>query len=693
MQFGNVGRGTVLGRQQAIRIWSSSESTEALVGFDVSGPGAAVFDLPAFQPPVDVLPGIAEITTVNVALDNAAPIGHYEALLAVDAETGPPLLYELRANVTPDLNGDGQFTAGDVDLLSDAVAMGDGNPIYDLTGEGQVTDLDRDFLLSYLNRSNGDADFSGMVQFPDFLRLASNFGQTGKTWSEGDLDSDGEVQFSDFAILAANYSTAQAGLRHAWYSADGIDGFEPAMKTIQSSNPDIPPFHPERTWWTGNLDSHLPRGTVEGLPQYPRQLTGKPRSDGEVWDEQNNNDYLVLLTGEIFIPEPGRYRFTDGIDDVTVFGIDLNRDASISPRDREVLISDNDWTNITRERNEGGGGMVAVDFADLAAGGEWFRVEVLVAERGGDDAGIIFWDYDVGDRDADGQRIGDASGFPSSVAGEGRIIPVSALPHLAIPDSRLRSLDGQGSILRLEFSPEDFDFSGNVTSADANLLCDRLRRGRRTGDDALLDLTADGVIDHADLSAFLLAAGSLSGDADLNGVVEFSDFLSLADRTARQRSWEQGDFDCNRRTDFDDFVLLANNFGSMSAEVAAVPEPSTGVLCLVTVAMMVLVLRKSDRFRESYTSTNVPHSTACTCTYPTMRNAGGTRTGRQLDLLELCRARLKMTETHSSLTPSVRTNDPSRDQGVFTWAVVARNGRHEVDETRQYSNVKRQPVK
>lgn len=52
----------------------------------------------------------------------------------------------------------------------------------------------------------GDADGDGEVAFPDFLILASNFGNEG-SFEDGDFDHDGFVSFSDFLVLARNFGS------------------------------------------------------------------------------------------------------------------------------------------------------------------------------------------------------------------------------------------------------------------------------------------------------------------------------------------------------------------------------------------------------------------------------------------------------------------------------------------------------
>jgi hypothetical protein len=113
-----------------------------------------------------------------------------------------------------DFNGDGVVDIADIDLLGTAIATGGSNSNMDLNRDGLVDVTDRGLflggdLLTSGNKLNGDADFSGEVQFPDFVTLSNNFGQPSD-WSGGDFDSDGEVQFRDFVILANNFGQTAA---------------------------------------------------------------------------------------------------------------------------------------------------------------------------------------------------------------------------------------------------------------------------------------------------------------------------------------------------------------------------------------------------------------------------------------------------------------------------------------------------
>ena len=130
---------------------------------------------------------------------------------------------------------------------------------------------------------------------------------------------------------------------------------------------------------------------------------------------------------------------------------------------------------------------------------------------------------------------------------------------------------------------EIFDFDGDhdLTAADLDLLCGEVRGA---GNSHAFDLTDDTLVNSDDVNAFLQQAGSLPGDANLSGDVEFSDFLALSAKFGQTGSWSHGDFDCSGQVGFADFLVLSSNFSqaSESNTAAAVPEPSTGVLLLLT---------------------------------------------------------------------------------------------------------------
>lgn len=106
--------------------------------------------------------------------------------------------------------------------------------------------------------------------------------------------------------------------------------------------------------------------------------------------------------------------------------------------------------------------------------------------------------------------------------------------------------------------------------------------------DAKFDLTSNSRVDVLDLEKWLsdaatengLPSAYLGGDTDLNGRVEFSDFVTLSSRFGTGTEWSDGDFDGDGTVSFVDFVTLSNNF-NMSNVAGFRPVPEPGFLILI----------------------------------------------------------------------------------------------------------------
>lgn len=121
--------------------------------------------------------------------------------------------------------------------------------------------------------------------------------------------------------------------------------------------------------------------------------------------------------------------------------------------------------------------------------------------------------------------------------------------------------------------------------------------GNEVDIDVLCSQIAAGESSLEDLATKLVELGSLPGDADLNGTVEFPDFLTMSGNFGSEDaggSFREGDFDCNGAVEFPDFLALSGNFGQ-SAAVAAVPEPATGTMLLTISAMLLACFRGRKR--------------------------------------------------------------------------------------------------
>ena len=136
----------------------------------------------------------------------------------------------------------------------------------------------------------------------------------------------------------------------------------------------------------------------------------------------------------------------------------------------------------------------------------------------------------------------------------------------------------------------DFDADSMLTAIDIDLLSAEVSSESNS---VACDVNSDGLVDGLDRTTWIQElAGTQLGDADLNGSVDFADFLALSNSFGGDGGWAAGDFDGNGSVAFADFLALSDNFGtSASAEVSAVPEPSACWLFILGLAVM-------SRFRK-----------------------------------------------------------------------------------------------
>lgn len=145
-------------------------------------------------------------------------------------------------------------------------------------------------------------------------------------------------------------------------------------------------------------------------------------------------------------------------------------------------------------------------------------------------------------------------------------------------------------------SAPDGDFNDDLIydCTDIDLLTMQIASG--VGDLMFLfDLNQDGIVDGADLDAWLTEAGAanlpsgnayLFGDADLDGSVDGLDYgVWNANKFTVNSRWCSGDFNADGVVDGVDFTLWnANKFSVAASEV--VPEPATMILLPLVFALL-----------------------------------------------------------------------------------------------------------
>ena len=135
--------------------------------------------------------------------------------------------------------------------------------------------------------------------------------------------------------------------------------------------------------------------------------------------------------------------------------------------------------------------------------------------------------------------------------------------------------------------PGDFDGDGLLSAADIDALSAEVRQGTNA---VKFDVTGDKLVNQQDRETWVNSLKkTYFGDADLDGVFVSSDFVQVfaagqyEDGVAKNSTWGTGDWSGDSEFDSSDFVVAFQAGGYEAgprAAVAAVPEPSTGLLAL-----------------------------------------------------------------------------------------------------------------
>ncbi len=144
----------------------------------------------------------------------------------------------------------------------------------------------------------------------------------------------------------------------------------------------------------------------------------------------------------------------------------------------------------------------------------------------------------------------------------------------------------------------DFDNDGDYACADVDALVAVIASGSNT---ASFDLTGDGLVNDADLTAWLAEAGAAElpsgnpyqlGDANLDGVVDVGDFNAWnGNKFTNTPAWCGGDFNADGSVDVADFNIWNGRKFTSADGVAAVPEPAA-VWGLTIAGLLLLTSRR-----------------------------------------------------------------------------------------------------
>ena len=128
--------------------------------------------------------------------------------------------------------------------------------------------------------------------------------------------------------------------------------------------------------------------TPEGTQNYPQFIHDSPTFGGDAADG-NIESYIAWSSGEINLPE-GITRFRLGVDDYEYMAVDTGGNGVAGDQPGEVLLDDNTWVNEWASRGDTNSSLVTG--VEIPAGeGGWKAIEILMAEGGGGDSQMLYW--------------------------------------------------------------------------------------------------------------------------------------------------------------------------------------------------------------------------------------------------------------------------------------------------------------
>ena len=234
-----------------------------------------------------------------------------------------------------------------------------------------------------------------------------------------------------------------------------------------------------------------------------------------------------------------------------------------------------------------------VEVLDWAA--EQYTYEVFTEDLSEDEfteVRIPFTDYSN-----TGQAGGDVN-----LSGDGELNFGLYMVHIQSPWGPADRLNVEIESIRVEAIGQgvlgDYNNNGELDVEDLDLQAVEIAGSENPAD---FDLTGDGLVNEDDRVFWLHdLKGTWVGDADLDGLFDSLDFVAVfvegKYETEEAASWAQGDWNADLVFDSGDFVAAfvdgGYEAGAYPGAVQAVPEPSSLVLALLSLAGLISLARR-----------------------------------------------------------------------------------------------------
>ncbi len=153
---------------------------------------------------------------------------------------------------------------------------------------------------------------------------------------------------------------------------------------------------------------------------------------------------------------------------------------------------------------------------------------------------------------------------------------------------------------QVAYRPGDLNNDAILTASDLNSLTDAVNSFTPSDYHPFYDINLDGVINTADRDHWMQVALTTYGDLNIDGEVDFADYLILSGHFGEDTSaYEDGDIDGNGTVDFADFLLLSGNIGFERPEsplpgtqLQLIPEPDSSLIALLAALTGLAGLRR-----------------------------------------------------------------------------------------------------